>query len=132
MARGIKAKSARFIASSSCRIFNVTRYPPHFIWEFSTVEIVDLMDPMPITIKSFRDLLVWQKAMDLSVRTYKLSGRLPRSDQTPDALEHRGRLQPPFDAALHSAPEEAAILIADAQEIGRMINGLVGSLERTR
>jgi four helix bundle protein len=28
--------------------------------------------------------------------------------------------------------EEAAILIADAEEIGRMLHGLIGSLERTR
>jgi four helix bundle protein len=28
-------------------------------------------------------------------------------------------------------PEEAALLIADAEEIGRMLHGLIGSLERT-
>ena len=28
--------------------------------------------------------------------------------------------------------EEAAILVADAEEIGRMLHGLIGSLERTR
>jgi hypothetical protein len=53
-------------------------------------------------INSFRDLLVWQKSMDLAVRC---------DDLIPTA--------------------SAEILVADAQEVGRMINGLVRSLERT-
>ena len=31
-------------------------------------------------IRSFRDLIVWQKAMDLAVRVYKASEKLPRSE----------------------------------------------------
>ena len=31
------------------------------------------------TIESFRDLLVWQKSIDLAVRTYRVAQRLPRS-----------------------------------------------------
>ena len=33
------------------------------------------------TINSFRDLLVWQKSMDLAVRCYKAAQRLPKADQ---------------------------------------------------
>jgi hypothetical protein len=32
-------------------------------------------------INSFRDLLVWQKAMDLAVRCYGVSRRMPRDEQ---------------------------------------------------
>jgi hypothetical protein len=31
-------------------------------------------------IKSFRDLLVWQKSMNLAVSCYKLAQRLPKAD----------------------------------------------------
>jgi four helix bundle protein len=31
-------------------------------------------------IQSFRDLVVWQKGMDLAVRVYKTSEKLPRSE----------------------------------------------------
>jgi len=33
-----------------------------------------------MTIRSYRDLKVWQKAMDLAVDCYRLSRRLPRSE----------------------------------------------------
>src|SRR5258705_9851095 len=33
-------------------------------------------------INSFRDLLVWQKAMDLAVRCYGVSRRMPRDEQS--------------------------------------------------
>ena len=32
-------------------------------------------------IESFRDLLVWQKAMDLAVQTCRMAGQLPRAEQ---------------------------------------------------
>jgi hypothetical protein len=67
-------------------------------------------------IKSFRDLLVWQKAMDLAVRCYGVSRRMPKD-------EH---------ARVKVVSEiEAAALISDTQEIGRMLKGLVTSLERS-
>jgi hypothetical protein len=31
-------------------------------------------------VKSYKDLLVWQKAMDLVVESYKISKRLPRTE----------------------------------------------------
>ena len=31
-------------------------------------------------LKSYRDLLVWQKAMDLTVETYRFSSSFPRSE----------------------------------------------------
>jgi four helix bundle protein len=33
------------------------------------------------TITSFRDLLVWQKSMDLAVRCYQPARKLPKQDQ---------------------------------------------------
>lgn len=64
-------------------------------------------------INSFRDLLVWQKSMNLAERCYGLSRRFPKQDQI-------------------VTEAEASLLVANAQEIGRMIHGLVRSLERAR
>ncbi len=120
------------------------------------------------TINSFRDLLVWQKAMDLAVRSHELAKRFPRAEDfvlghqirksavsipsniaegfsrhsTASYIQHL-RIAHASGAELETqvelgrrikiAPEaEADGLIADAQEIGRMINGLVASLERSR
>ena len=116
---------------------------------------------MSTTITSFRDLLVWQKSMDLSVRAYKVARRLPKQDQMvlgyqvqksavsmpsniaegfsrhskPHYIQHLwtshasgAELETQLEIGLRVEliqPEEAAILIADAQEVGRMINGLV-------
>ena len=122
---------------------------------------------MTTTINSFRDLLVWQKSMDLSVRAYKLARRLPKPDQMVLGYQiQKSSVSMPSNIAegfsRHSkahyvqhlwtshgsgaeletqleiaqrveliAPAEATMLIADAQEVGRMINGLVKALERT-
>jgi len=118
-------------------------------------------------ISSFRDLLVWQKAMDLAVRTYRMAQRLPRAEQTTLGYQLRKTsLSVPSNIAegfsRHSTPtyvrhlwtahgsgaeletqvevgrrvelidtRSAEILIADSQEVGRMLNGLVNSLERS-
>jgi hypothetical protein len=37
--------------------------------------------PRMMRIQSFRDLLVWQKAMDLAVRCYGVSRRMPKDEQ---------------------------------------------------
>ena len=36
---------------------------------------------MPSDVKSYRDLLVWQRAMDLAVQTYELTRDFPREEQ---------------------------------------------------
>ena len=118
-------------------------------------------------ITSFRDLLVWQKSMDLAVRCYKAAQRLPKAEQMvlgyqirksavsmpSNVAEGFSRHSTAFyiqhlwtshasGAELESQLEigsrldliptaNAEILVADAQEVGRMINGLVRSLERT-
>ena len=58
-------------------------------------------------IESFRHLLVWQKSIDPALRCHHVARRFPREEQT-----------------------DAAALIADAEEVGRMLYGLVRSLER--
>lgn len=117
-------------------------------------------------ISSFRDLMVWQKAMALAERGYRFSKELPRDDQL--VLGHQIRkscVSVPSNIAegfgRHSTPEyihhlrfskgsvneiqtqvelarrfriggeaESALIIADAEEVGRMLNGLVDSLRR--
>ena len=118
-------------------------------------------------INSFRELLVWQKAMDLAVRTYRTSQRLPKAEQPVLGYQLRkSALSMPSNIAegfsRHSRPtyvqhlwiahasgaeletqvevgrrvelidpRSTEMLIADAQEVGRMLNGLVRSLELT-
>lgn len=117
-------------------------------------------------IKSFRDLLVWQKSVDLSVRIHRLARKLPREEQ--GALGYQLRksaVSIPSNIAegfsRHSKPTyinhlwsahgsvaeletqleiakrvslvpgpDVEVFIADLQEVGRMINGLVRSLGR--
>src|ERR1051325_11059512 len=119
-------------------------------------------------INSFRDLLVWQKSMDLAVRCYGVSRRLPKDEQpvlgyqirksavsipsniaegksrqsTPIYTNHLwiahgsgGELETQLELGSRIKlvnEREAELLIADAQEIGRMLQGLVASLERSR
>jgi four helix bundle protein len=118
-------------------------------------------------IKSFRDLLVWQKAMDLAVPCYGVSRRMPKDEQAvlgyqirkcavsmpSNIAEGKARqstaiymnhlwvahgsgaeleTQLELGARVRVVSEqEAATLISDTQEIGRMIQGLVKSLERS-
>jgi four helix bundle protein len=118
-------------------------------------------------INSFRDLLVWQKAMDLAVRCYGVSRRMPRDEQgvlgyqirkcavsmPSNIAEGKARqstaiymnhlwiahgsgaeleTQLELGARVKVVSEkEAAALISDTQEIGRMLKGLVASLERS-
>jgi four helix bundle protein len=120
------------------------------------------------TIKSFRDLLVWQKSMDLAVNCYRAAQRLPKQDQMvlgyqlrksavsvpSNIAEGFSRHSTAFDIqhlwTAHGsdgeletqkelgtrldllARDQADILVANAQEVGKMINGLVRSLERGR
>jgi four helix bundle protein len=120
----------------------------------------------PIT--SFRDLLVWQKSMDLAVNCYRAAQGLPRQDQivlgyqlrksavsmpsniaegfsrhsTAVYIQHLwtahgsgGELETQLELGKRLdliSPDRADILVADAQEVGKMINGLVRSLERAR
>ena len=118
-------------------------------------------------INSFRDLLVWQKAMNLAVRTYKTAQSLPKAEQLVLGYQLRkSSLSIPSNIAegfsRHSRPayinhlwiahasgaeletqvevgrlveliqpRVMEMLHADAQEVGRMLNGLVRSLEST-
>jgi four helix bundle protein len=117
-------------------------------------------------ISSFRDLLVWQKAMILAEDCYRLSKRLPRDDQmvlgyqirkscvsvpsniaegfgrhsTPEYIHHLrfskgsvNELQTQVELAKRLqivTNAEATAIIADAEETGRMLNGLVNALRR--
>ena len=120
------------------------------------------------SINSFRELLVWQKSVDLAVNCHRIAKRFPRDEQP--ALGYQVRkssLSIPSNVAegfsRHSTAfyvqhlwtahasgaeletqlivgsrigvvteVEAEALIRDAAEVGRMINGLVRSLERGR
>jgi four helix bundle protein len=118
-------------------------------------------------LNSYRELLVWQKSMNLADRCYRMTRRFRRDDQlvlgheirkscvsipsniaegfgrhyTPEYIHHlrfssgsSNELQTQVELSRRVeivAAEEAAMLIADAEEIGRMLHGLIGSLERT-
>ena len=117
-------------------------------------------------IRSFRDLLVWQKAMDLVVLCYQLAARLPANEEyglasqirrsavsvpaniaeghgrkrTGDYLHHLSiangslaELQTHFllTTRLRLLTEETVKPAMDlAEEIGRMLSGLIDKLER--
>jgi four helix bundle protein len=119
-------------------------------------------------LQSFRDLVVWQKSLELAVRCHRVAKRFPRDEQP--ALGYQTRkssLSIPSNIAegfaRHSTASyvqhlwtahasgaelqtqllvgsrieivseaEASVLIADAEEVGRMLHGLVASLERAR
>jgi len=114
-----------------------------------------------------RDLLVWQKAMDLAVRCYGVSRRMPRDEQgvlgyqirkcavsmpsniaegkvrqsTAIYMNHLwiahgsgAELETQLELGARVkvvSEKEATALISDAQEIGRMVKGLVASPERS-
>jgi four helix bundle protein len=118
-------------------------------------------------LNSYRELLVWQKSMNLADRCYRLTRRFKRDAQlvlgheirkscvsipsniaegfgrhyTPEYIHHlrfssgsSNELQRRVEISKRVeivGAEEAAILTADAEEIGRMLHGLIGSLERT-
>jgi four helix bundle protein len=39
------------------------------------------MESAKNTIRSFKDLIVWQRSMDLAVRIYRITQKLPASEQ---------------------------------------------------
>ena len=118
-------------------------------------------------LNSYRELLVWQKSMNLADRCYRMTRRFKRDDQlvlgheirkscvsipsniaegfgrhyTAEYIHHlrfssgsSNELQTQVELSRRVeivGTEEAAMLIADAEEVGRMLHGLIGSLERT-
>lgn len=118
-------------------------------------------------INSFRDLVVWQKAMDLAERCYGVSRRMPKHEQgvlgyqirkcavsmPSNIAEGKARQSTAIytnhlwiahgsGAELETqlelgarvkvvSEQDAAALIANTQEIGKMLQGLVKSLERS-
>ena len=119
-------------------------------------------------INSFRELIVWQKSMDLAERSYRVTRRFKHDDQLALGYEirksgisipsnisegfgrhhtaeyiHHLRFANGSNNELQTQIEigqrveivtmaEASALIADAEEVGRMLHGLIGSLERGR
>jgi four helix bundle protein len=119
-------------------------------------------------LTSYRELIVWQKSMNLAERCYRMTRCFKRDDQivlgheirkscvsipsniaegfgrhsTPEYIHHlrfsngsNNELQTQVEISRRVdivGPEEAAMLIADAEEVGRMLHGLIGSLERVR
>jgi four helix bundle protein len=118
-------------------------------------------------LTSYRELLVWQKSMNLAERCYRMTRGFKRDDQfvlgheirkscvsipsniaegfgrhyTPEYIHHL-RFSTGSDNELQTQleltkrieivkAEDAAILIADAEEVGRMLHGLIDSLQRS-
>jgi four helix bundle protein len=119
-----------------------------------------------MTVTSYHDLIVWQKAIDFVVDTYRLTGQFPRSElyglmsqlqravvsipsniaegagrgHTREFIQHlcisRGSL---FEAETqiiiaqrlgYANEEDIKPLLGTITEIGKMLNGLIASLER--
>ena len=117
-------------------------------------------------LTSFRELIVWQKSMNLAEHCYRISRRFRRDDQlvlgheirkscvsvpsniaegfgrhfTPEYIHHlrfsngsNNELQTQVEIGRRVeiiAEEEASLVIANAEEVGRMLHGLIASLER--
>ena len=121
-----------------------------------------------MTIKSFRDLVVWQNAMKLAESVYRVAGSMPATElygltrelkrsavSIPSNIaEGKGRgrtghfihhlvialgseaeLQTQLELAVRLGfipSASAQPLLESASEIGRMLNGLIASLEATK
>src|SRR5215468_6662291 len=72
------------------------------------------MEPEMSNIQSYRDLKVWQKAMDLIVECYKLTERLPPSE----------------NFSLVSGVRRAAILVASSIADGKGRNNIAEYLQK--
>jgi len=85
-------------------------------------------------INSFRDLFVWQKAMDLAVRCYGVSRRMPKDEQGVLGYQIRKcAVSMPSNIAEGKARQSTAIYMNHlwiAHGSARMLKGLVQSLER--
>ena len=117
-------------------------------------------------ITSFRELLVWQKSMNLAERCYRMSRGFRRDDQgvlgheirkswvsvpsniaegfgrhhTAEYVHHlrfsngsNDELQTQMELARRIqivSEEDAAATVSDAEEVGRMLHGLVKALTR--
>src|SRR6185503_7792501 len=119
-------------------------------------------------LTSYRELIVWQKSMNLAERCYRMTRRFKRDDQlvlgheirkscvsipsniaegfgrhyTPEYIHHlryssgsTNELQTQINLSRRVEivkAEDAGKMIADAEEVGRMLHGLIGSLQRGR
>jgi four helix bundle protein len=119
-----------------------------------------------MTVTSYHDLIVWQKAMDFVVDTYRLTGQFPRTElyglmaqlqravvsipsniaegagrgHTREYIHHlcisRGSLYEAETQIIlarrlgYASEEDIKPLLGMIAEIGKMLNGLVASLER--
>ena len=118
-------------------------------------------------IKSYRDLLVWQKAVDLAVDVYSLTRTFPRSEiyglssqvqraavsVASNIAEGHGRTTAAYLNHLSISggslrETETDLIVANrvgfsklathvslmeaADEVGRLLSGLIGSVERSR
>jgi 23S rRNA-intervening sequence protein len=93
-----------------------------------------------MTINNFTDLLVWQRAMDLVVEIYRITGTFPRSEifgltaQTHKSVARgsEGELFTQLEIGRRLGYVSAKDLtkpLADLSEVGRMLNGLIASIE---
>jgi hypothetical protein len=90
-------------------------------------------------VNSYRDLEVWQKAMDLVVDCYRVSDGFPKKE-VKEHLHHLAigygsllEVETHLQIAVHLRYVEAEavnLLLDQASELGRMLNGLITSLKR--
>ncbi len=98
--------------------------------------------------KNYRDLIVWQKAMDLVVTVYRLTGQFPDTERygltsqmqrcavsIPSNIANGSRCELETQimlAARLGYMDDATrhVLLEQAEEVGRMLTGLSKSLQR--
>jgi hypothetical protein len=81
-----------------------------------------------VAVTHFRELIAWQKAMDLVVRVYKATDDFPKQEMFGLVNQvRRAAVSVPRRLNYLSEDRSAAVLEL-ADELGRIINGLISSL----
>ncbi|MGE0459744.1 MAG: four helix bundle protein [Vicinamibacterales bacterium] len=86
-------------------------------------------------IHSYRDLVVWQKAVLLATDVYRLAREFERQDRfhLRVALGSEAELQTQLEIALRAgviSPPTGNGLVAQASEVGRMLHRLVSAVSK--
>ena len=85
-------------------------------------------------VKSYRDLFVWQRSMDVVERVYRLTATMPKHERYGHlsvAIGSLAELETQLTIAVrlgYATSESMAPLLREIEEIGRMLHSLQKSL----
>lgn len=86
-------------------------------------------------VRSYKDLLVWQKAMDIAAPTYELTRTYPRDEFLRVSQGSLKELETHLLLAERVAVVEGGLIepvLRDLDELGRMLRGLITALKAKR